>query len=113
MANRTLLGRFPNGEYGLRISRPGHNVLDMGLAPKNLAFDSRWPKALKIVKKGTTTNRQTVSFPSLSEPPFVILAYKDAQGRYRTEGASADTNSFIAGVPMSGDVPVAYFVCSL
>lgn len=59
MANRVVLGALPGGGLGLRVSRPGKNVLDTGLAPKDLAFDSRWPAAMRLVKSGAATTSST------------------------------------------------------
>lgn len=52
MANRVILGEF-GGDYVLRVSRPGFNVLDPALPRQNLAFDSRWPENMNIVASGT------------------------------------------------------------
>lgn len=53
MANRTVLGAF-DGTYVLRTSRPGYDVLNTGLAAKELAFDSRWGSAANILASGIT-----------------------------------------------------------
>lgn len=52
MANRVVLGEF-GGDYVLRVSRPGFNVLDPALPRHQLAFDSRWPENLNIASRGT------------------------------------------------------------
>lgn len=54
MANRVVLGEF-DGDYVLRISRPGFNVLSTSLPRQNLAFDSRWPENMNIVTSATVT----------------------------------------------------------
>lgn len=52
MANRMVMGAF-DGTQVLRISRPGYNVLSTGLAPKYLAFDSRWDITGRILLRGS------------------------------------------------------------
>ncbi len=112
MPGRALLGQFPNGESGLRVSRPGYEVTDMNLPPKALAFDSRWPKALNVHQQGTASHGQTVGFPALSEPPFVVAVSYDSQGRYRTAGCPATTSSFVAQSVL-GSGTVGYWVFAL
>lgn len=52
MGRRVVLGALPGGGYGLRVSRPGYDVLDPGLGPQQLAFDSRWPTAARVHMEG-------------------------------------------------------------
>jgi hypothetical protein len=57
MANRVVLGAF-EGTFGLKISRPGFNVLSTGLTAEQVAFDSRWDDIGKIYNQGVSTNFQ-------------------------------------------------------
>lgn len=54
MANRVVLGSF-GGTYVLRVSRPGFNVLDDGLSPNAVAFDSRWSDAGNLYMSGSVS----------------------------------------------------------
>lgn len=55
MTNRVVVGALPGGGHGLRVSRPGFNVLTPGLTGKELAFDSRWTTAARLYDTGTVT----------------------------------------------------------
>jgi hypothetical protein len=55
MANRVVLGALPGGGQGLRISRPGANVLSTSLAENQVSFDSRWPQLGRIILRGGVT----------------------------------------------------------
>lgn len=52
MPARIAMGNIGGGEYGLLVSKPGHNVLTA--EPGNLLFDSRM-KFLQILQQGTFT----------------------------------------------------------
>lgn len=53
MARRVALGALPGGGRGLRVSRPGFDVLDPALTGQQLAFDSRWPTAARLHMEGS------------------------------------------------------------
>jgi len=83
MTNRVIFGDF-NGEYVLRVSRPGYNVA-AALATKNLAFDSRWPDALTVHQTGSFSTDDTisVSFPSLGYVPVAfVMAWDRPRSRF-------------------------------
>ncbi len=96
MANRVVTGPLPGGGIGLRVSRPGYNVLDAGIAPKGVAFDSRWSRAGRIHMTGVVTGSTTISFgKTFPVCPLVYIVFTDAQGRYRslsTYGQYSDGN---------------------
>jgi hypothetical protein len=52
MTNRIILGAF-EGTYVLRASKPGYNVLDPALTKEQLAFDSRYFTAMRVLSQGT------------------------------------------------------------
>lgn len=90
MVQRVALGALPGGGYGLLASRPGYNVLDPGLTPKQTAFDSRWPSAMRVFMQGSallatvSTLKTTVYFGrTFSTPPLVIGAFTTNAGRLR------------------------------
>ena len=81
MANRVVLGEF-NGDYVLRVSRPGFNVLDPNLPRHQLAFDSRWPENLNIAARGTFELITTMDIPhgmTYGTGP-VVLSWLEADG---------------------------------
>lgn len=98
MANRVVLGEF-DGDYVLRISRPGFNVLSTSLPRQNLAFDSRWPENMNIVTSATVTvSTGTTNFShgmSYTNGP-VALAWMQRNGYvYQVDNTGA-------GAPDSG-----------
>jgi len=66
VTNRVVMGPLPGGGSGLRVSRPGNDVLDTNLTGKQLAFDSRWPTTARVHMAGTvnpaSSGTQTVGF---------------------------------------------------
>lgn len=55
MTNRVVIGALPGGGTGIRVSRPGNNVLSTTLTGKQLAFDSRWTSAARVLLAGSVT----------------------------------------------------------
>lgn len=100
MTNRVVLGRLPDTSMGLRVSRPGSNVMDDGLAPKNVAFDSRWPRAFRLHMSGAASdpspgNATTVSFGrSFAAPPFVMIV-RTIAGQYRFDATAEVLRVFV------------------
>lgn len=79
MPARINLGRLPNGEYGLRISKPGYDVLSTGV--ENLLIDSSAGLS-RVLARGTLIipagGIQTVSasIPSIGgSAPMTIFRY--------------------------------------
>lgn len=121
MANRVVLGALPGGGQGLRVSRPGYNVLDTSLSPKQLAFDSRWPAALRVHMAGSASFGATVYFGrSFAAPPLVVVAYTTNVGRirlYQVIGTTTRsalqtfTDRFVMGTPFAiGGSTFSYYV---
>lgn len=54
MANRVIMGSF-NGDYRLRISAPGYDVLNTGLVSPQLRFSTDWGRLGNIWMQGTIT----------------------------------------------------------
>lgn len=71
MTNRVLLGSTVGGAYGLRVSRPGGNVLDPNLPPTQVAFDSSWLTSARLHKV------ETVALPSTTAttPEYATFYY--------------------------------------
>lgn len=55
MANRLVMGPLPGGGFGIRVSRPGANVLDPDLPGNQVAFDSRWLEGSQIIISDSIT----------------------------------------------------------
>lgn len=92
MTNRVVMGALPGGGMGLRVSRPGHNVLDGGLTGQQLAFDSRWPATSRLFMNGSVTLTSvfpvayhTVSFGLTfgSVPPVIMMQRNTAGSAWR------------------------------
>lgn len=50
MSNRLVIGDVTgSGDYRLRISKPGFDVLNLALAPENIIFDSSWGNAISEI----------------------------------------------------------------
>lgn len=98
MSNRVLLN-----ENGLRISKPGFNVLTTG--SDNLLFDST-SKMIQVVQSGILTNVSspvTVNLPSLGFYPFV-WAYSPDGGYYFMEYLSTTSVRFTQQTSVIGDI---------
>lgn len=66
-----LLGDLGGDVYGLRVSRPGYNVLTEPLGSKGISFDSRLVDFGIVHAQGAAFLNTPVSFPAL---PYVPLA---------------------------------------
>lgn len=55
MVKRVLLGKFPDGGYGLRISDAGYDVTSNPVDNERLTFNSDWPAVLPIYVMGTAS----------------------------------------------------------
>ena len=84
MANRVVLGKLPDGNFGLLVSKPTQNVLTT--ASKNLLFDSRlnrtgqvYAGANNIASIGASGDNflTTNSKSSLGYIPLVIVSEKN------------------------------------
>lgn len=68
MTNRVVIGQFPDGGYGMRISKPGYDVLSNPIKREKLMFDSNWDNTMNFDQTGVfymygdgkTTNTSSV-----------------------------------------------------
>jgi hypothetical protein len=44
----TLIGKFPDGQYGLRVGVPGYNILSNPVDDAQLYFSSEWPTTMYV-----------------------------------------------------------------
>ena len=93
MANRVVLGKLPDGNFGLLVSKPTENVLTT--ASKNLLFDSRlnrtgqvYAGANNIASIGASGDNflTTNSKSSLGYIPLVIVSEKNKGERFQLGG---------------------------
>jgi hypothetical protein len=73
MTNRVLLGKFPDGNYGLRISDPGYDVSSNPVNNERLIFNSDWSAILPVYQIGTVSvnnSTTTVNYTDLGYTPF-------------------------------------------
>ena len=93
MANRVLLGKLPDGNFGLLVSKPTENVLTT--AAKNMLFDSRlnrtgqvYAGANNIGSIGSSGDNflTTNSKSSLGYIPLVIVSEKNKGEREEQQG---------------------------
>lgn len=71
MTDRIVLGQLPGGRYGLRVSKPGFNVLSTG--DNNILFDSD-EEYLQVVESGSRSSPGTINIPNLGFNPFVLAS---------------------------------------
>ena len=93
MANRVVLGKLPDGNFGLLVSKPTQNVLTT--AAKNMLFDSRlnrtgqvYAGANNIASIGSSGDNflTTNSKSSLGYIPLVIVSEKNKGERFQLGG---------------------------
>jgi|688.fasta_scaffold13803_6 hypothetical protein len=62
MTKRVLIGKFPDGGYGMRVSEPGYDVTSNPVNNERLVFSSDWQSLLPIHAVGTiSVNNSTAS----------------------------------------------------
>lgn len=95
MANRVVLGNLPGGGAGLRVSKPGVNVLTAGLAPRQIAFDSGWDRSMKVFLSGTVNVPEATAYPqyttvnfgtTFSSPPLCLVWLENPTGTWSISG---------------------------
>lgn len=78
MTERVILGRQPDGSYGLRASLPGVSALTA--SDSQLAFNYNWPDVGLVWATGIAILNSTVSFTALPFVPLVIGIGCDLNG---------------------------------
>lgn len=106
MTSRVIVGALPGGGYGLRVSRPGHDVTNTGLTGQQLAFDSRWPATARVFLNGSVTigvvfplAYYTVSFGTTfaSVPPVIIMQRSTAGSAWQPVDGSLNDSWLPSG----------------
>jgi hypothetical protein len=74
MVKRVLLGRFPDGGFGLRVSQAGYDVTSNPVDNEKLIFNSDWPGILPIYATGymnlSADSTTTASYTDMGYIPF-------------------------------------------
>lgn len=116
--NRIIEGRYPDGTYGMRVSKPGKDVLTS--TGTDLVFDSN-NNLFNIVKSGTTTltlpvcqNGSSVDTSisvshTLGYAPLVIaFAYVPSSQASQTDVHFFGKAQVDTGNPSGSDIPIVY-----
>lgn len=74
MTKRILIGRFPDGGYGLRVSQAGYDVTTNPVDNEQLVFNSDWPAILPVYTTGymnlSAGNTITAYYTDIGYIPF-------------------------------------------
>jgi hypothetical protein len=102
--NRVLLSAG-----GLKISKPGFNVLG-SISDSQVSFDSSWPKAQRILTRGTVNigtgslTKHSVYYPrSLSSVPTALILLTNSTISYWQSVGNVD--GVYANANMNGQIP--------
>lgn len=84
--SRILIGKLPNGGYGLRVSQSGYDAGADPVDNERLIFSSDWPEVMPVYQVGSFAHRTTaqqgtvvttlIDFTSLGFIPFVDFIVK-------------------------------------
>lgn len=72
MVQRVVLGKVGTGDYRLRVSRPGYNVMDLGLARQNVFFDTEWLSTLLVLAEGSVSVTYSFGTSSYGVQPNIL-----------------------------------------
>ena len=94
MVKRILLGAFPDGGYGLRVSQAGYDVTSNPVDNTRLTFNSDWPSVLPLYQSGQFTiangaSSGGISFASLGYVPLALLFFSLGSGMWLPVSAIA------------------------
>lgn len=99
MVDRILLGAFPDGGYGCRISKPGYDVKTNPVDNEQLIFSSDWAATMPIYLTGTilvpVDTDTTVTFTSLGYIPLVAIIDTGTNLIMYNRGMASATPAFI------------------
>lgn len=85
MARRVLLGAFPDGGYGLRVSKPGWDVEMNPVNNAGMMFNSDWASCLPIHWRSGAFSigagaAFSLGYADLGYVPFVAAIYQNPVG---------------------------------
>lgn len=93
MANRVLLGQFAAGDYRVRISAPGQNVLSTTLTKNQILFDSELAGYGVVYKTGTFSLAASTTYSAQKLVSWTSIGYVPVV--YMLVGASNARKAFI------------------
>lgn len=105
MVKRVLIGQFPDGGYGIRVSQPGYDVTSNPVDNEKLIFNSDWQSALPVHAVGTiavNNNTVTQTFADLGYIPHSTSLINDGEWQQYVTA-----NSIIAQTVTIGTAPVS------
>lgn len=118
MVARVLIGKHPNGSYGLKVSESGYDVLTNPLDGERLIFDSDWTALNPILIRGqvyvpASPNASTFVYTSVAygqtlsyAPFFLALWTTNPANAGTTAQTSRDWQS--GGLKQPCRIPLAY-----
>lgn len=122
MANRVVVGPLPGGGVGLRVARPGYNVLDAGIAPRGIAFDSGWARTLKVFASGTVSVPVATGFPqytavsfgtTFAAPPVCLAWITNPTGDFAVSGQVKFLDQSVVGFSTGWTDEAIYAGCKI
>jgi hypothetical protein len=115
---RVLLGKFPDGHYGLRVSEPGYDVASNPVDNERMVFNSDWPSMLPLYLTGVVNlsgSSVTIPFAALGSGyiPFVeIFILRNGESRwelYQTSSAIAAMGFGTTSISTYGGSPGTFY----
>jgi hypothetical protein len=97
MVARIVIGKFPDGDTGVRVSQAGYSALSNPIDNERMIFNSSWPGALSVHTQSTsaiTISKNaslSISFPDLGFLPIFYIAIK---GNTASSWTSYQNSSF-------------------
>lgn len=74
------IGLQPDGVLGVRVAKPGYDVLTNPIDNEQLIFNSDWESIIPLYQSGTITiadaTTDTVNFTTLGAIPLILVAAK-------------------------------------
>lgn len=70
MVQRVLIGKFPDGGYGVRVSEPGYDVTSNPVDNARLTFSSDWAEVLPVLHRGSFSITNTQFAIKVADYPY-------------------------------------------
>jgi hypothetical protein len=78
VTNRMVCGQLGSGDFGIRVSRPGYDVLTEPLGSTGISFDSRLTDIGTVIAAGLIAcGGSPVYFPTMNYVPIVKINFWD------------------------------------
>lgn len=119
MVQRVLIGQFPDGGYGVRISQAGYDVTTNPVDNERLVFNSDWSYSLPLLISGTISvpsTTVTVNFGlTLPYVPFCsafVLSGGDLSAYYTSnclDTSMANMDDYVTEGAGAGNIDIGTF----